>query len=137
MNGPNEATPGVCYRAEGQELNSVYPKSTPTLRGRSRRAAPSLRHLGTVVAATSSLSAAALRLVHPATLRCLESVPPGAWLCDWFIDQKAKRLVRAMRRGRVHEVRNGIRASFNLPVESEDLRRYCNDLAARYWRAFL
>lgn len=136
MNSPNEATPGVCYRAEGHDTDSAGSKPTGFPQSSARRATPPCGHLGMKAAAAGALSAAALRLDHRATLRCLESVPPGAWLCDWFIDQMAKRLIRAMRQGRVHEVRNGIWASFDLPVEPEDLRRYCNDLAARYWKAF-
>lgn len=136
MSDKKEAAPNVVGHAKGQNDFRKHPKTTPPARSRSRKTAPPFGNLGMVAAATSALSAAALRLDHHATLRCLESVPPGAWMCDLFIDQKAKRLIRAMRQGRVHEVRNSIRASFCLPVKSQDVRRSCNELTKRFWESF-
>lgn len=136
MSTHTKAPASVPAPAEAHKNECAASKATRFPRRRARKAEPPSGHLGMKAAAVGALSAAALRLDHRATLRCLESVPPGAWLCDWFIDQMAKHLIRAMRQGRVHEVRNSTRASFDLPVEPEDLRRYCNDLTARYWRAF-
>jgi len=106
-------------------------KSTQPARRHASHNEPPYR-LGMYGMARRALSAAAMRLDDPETLRQLECVPAGAWRFDWFIDAKAKHAIRALRRGRGHEVARGLRASFALPVYSEDLPRYCAALAQLY-----
>lgn len=112
----------------------AVPKVTRLPRRRARKAEPPYR-LGMYGSARRALSAAALRLDDPETLRHLERVPSGAWRFDWFIDAQAKHTIRALRRGRSHEVARGLRASFALSVYPEDLPRYCEILTRIYWEA--
>lgn len=113
---------------EALKKHSITSKSTQTARRHARKAEPPYR-LGMHGMARRALSAAAMRLDDPETLRHLEGVPSGAWRFDWFIEWKAKRMIRALRCGRGHEVARSLRASFALPVYPEDLPRYCAALA--------
>lgn len=133
MNHKKTKTPAI-RPTEALNTDCAGSKPIRSARRQASKAEPPYR-LGMYGMARRALSAAAMRMDDPETLRELESVPSGAWRFDWFIDAKAKHAIRALRRGRGHEVTRSLRASFALPVYPEDLPRYCAAMAQLHGEA--